>query len=164
MWTHKGTFAIGGLENVGYASEQDLVIVLSSQGEGIFDCLKGERVARKHNDADWWKDFNQTSNSIKGFDCLENIEIQTSGLYGEDHLPKTTADGWCLLISERQPDDTPFEKYLIHRIYLISPDKREKVLVGKDGPCELRAYGFSETGASFIIALSCEVIIYSREM
>jgi hypothetical protein len=61
------------------------------------------------------------------------------------------------------PDDAPFEKYLVHRFYLISPAKREKFFVGKDD-CELRAYGFSETGASFIIALNCELIIYSGEM
>lgn len=163
MWTYKNTFAIGGLENVGYAPDQDLLIVLSSQGQGIFDCLKGEKIARLQNDSDWWKDFNETTNSIVGFDLLENIEISTCGLYGEDNLSKSTSDGWTLITSEPQPDDKPFEEYLVQRVYLISPDKQQKVFITKDGPCELRALGFSKTEKSFIVALSCDLTIYSRQ-
>jgi len=162
MWTHKNTFAIGGLENVGFAPRQDYLIVLSSQGQGIFDCVKGEKIARNHNDSDWWKNFNQTTNSIVGFAILENVEITTCGLYGGDNLIKRTSDGWTLVMSDPEPDDEPFEQYLVQRIYLVSPDKKVKTLVGKDGACELRAFGFSETGNSLIIALSCELTIYSR--
>jgi len=46
MWTHKNTLAIGGLENVGFATNQDLLTVLSSQGQGIFDCITAEKNAR----------------------------------------------------------------------------------------------------------------------
>lgn len=162
MWIHKNTFAIGGLENVGYASEQDLLIILSSHGQGVFDCIKGERIARQNNDSDWWQNFNQVTNSIAGFDVLENIEISTYGLYGGDHLPKATTDGWTLTISKSEADDKPFENYLVQKIYLVSPDKKEKIFVVKDGACELRAFGFSDTGKSFIVALSCDLTIYSR--
>ena len=162
MWTHKNTFAIGGLENVGYAPQQDNLIVLSSQGQGIFDCITGEKIVRQHNDTDWWQGFNQTTNSIIGFDILDTIEIPTYGLYGEDNLPKITNDGWTLTISQPEPDDKPFDQYLVQKIYLVSADEKEKVLVAKDGPCELRAFGFSDTGKSFIVALSCELTIYSR--
>jgi len=162
MWTHKNTFAIGGLENVGYATDQDFLIVLSSQGQGIFNCKTGEKVARQYDDSNWWDKFNESTNSIVGFDFLENVDITTCGLYGEDNLSKTTQDGWILIISEPEPDDKPFEKYLVKKIYLQSPDKKEKTLVGKDGACELRTFGFSDTGDTFIIALSCDLTIYSR--
>jgi hypothetical protein len=162
-WIHKNTFAIGGLENVGYASKQDKLIVLSSQGQGIFDCTQGEKIARKHNGSDWWEDFNEQTNTIAGFDCLQGTTITTHGLYGEDHLPKTTLDGWTLAISKPEPDDKPFEKYLVQKIYLVSPDKNTQLFITKDGPCEFRAYGFSETNNSFIIASSCDLIIYSRQ-
>ncbi|HEU5164024.1 MAG TPA: hypothetical protein VFU29_00715 [Chitinophagaceae bacterium] len=162
MWTHKNTFAIGGLENIGYAPKQDFVIVLSSQGQGIFNCKTGEKIARQNDDTNWWDKFNQKTNSIIGFDVLENIEITTCGLYGDDSLSKTTQDGWTLIATEPEPDDKPFEKYLVKRIYLLSPDKEEKLLVGKDGACELRAFGFSDTGDTFVIALSCDLTIYSR--
>jgi hypothetical protein len=163
MWTHRNTFAIAGLENIGYASQQDNLIVLSSQGQGIFDCIVGEKIARLNNDSDWWLNFNQDTNSIIGFDILCKVEISTCGLYGEDRLPKVTNDGWALKISQPEADDKPFEKYLVQKIYLVSPDEKQKILVAKDGACELRAFGFSDTGKSFIVGLSCELIIYSRQ-
>ncbi|NBB22394.1 hypothetical protein GVN20_23780 [Runella sp. CRIBMP] len=162
MWTHKNTFAIGGLENIGYADKEDFLIVLSSQGQGIFNCKTGEKIARLNNDSNWWDKFDQSTNSIVGFDILENIEIKTYGLYGSDNLAKTTQDNWTLIISEPEPDDRPFEKYLVQKIYLLSPDGTEKKFICKDGACELRAFGFSETGDTFVIALSCDLTIYSR--
>jgi hypothetical protein len=164
MWNHKNTFAIGGLENIGFAPKQDFLIVLSSQGQGIFNCKTGEKIARQHDDenSNWWDRFNQTTNSIIGFNILENIEIPTCGLYGNDNLTKTTQDGLTLIASEPEPDDKPFEKYLVKRIYLVSPDKNEKIYVAKDGACELRAFGFSDSGDTFIIALTCDLVIYSR--
>jgi hypothetical protein len=88
------------------------------------------------------------------------IEIQTCGMYGADNLFKSTVDGWTFIITEPQTDDEPFEKYLVHWTYLVDPDKKTKTFVAKDGACELRAYGFSETGNSFIVASSCELTIY----
>ena len=162
MWTHKNTFAIGGLDNIGFSPGQDFLLVLSSQGQGIFDCIKGEKIARLNNDSDWWQAFDQTTNSIGGFDILDKVQVLTSGLHGGDNLPKTTADGWTLTISEPQLDDNPFDEYLVQRIFLVSPDKRDKIYITKDGPCEHRAFGFSDTGNSFVVALSCDLTIYSR--
>lgn len=111
MWTHKNTFAIGGLENVGFAQGQDHLMVLSSQGQGIFNCLTGEKVARLHNNDDWWDNFDETTHSIVGFDVLDSIVVPTCGLYGEDTLVKTTGDGWMLQISASEPDDKPFQQF-----------------------------------------------------
>jgi hypothetical protein len=162
MWTYKNTFAIGGLENIGYAPKQDFLLVLSTQGQGIFNCKIGEKIARQNDDMEWWDKFNETSNSILGFDILKDVEIPTCGLYGEDNLSKATQDGWTLVASGPEPDDKPFEQYLVTRIYLVSPDKNQKIFIGKDGPCKLRAFGFSDTGDTFVIALSCNLVIYSR--
>lgn len=164
MWELKNTYAIGGLENIGYAPHQDHLLVLSSQGEGLFNCITGERIARVRNGDDWWERLNQETNTITGFDLLSNIKISTYGLHGEDNLPKITKDGWSLKISDPEPDDLPFEKYLVQKIYLVSPNQKEKTLIAKDGPCELRAFGFSDTGNSLIVALSCEIVIYSRQI
>ncbi|MGY6647451.1 hypothetical protein [Wenyingzhuangia sp. IMCC45574] len=81
---------------------------------------------------------------------------------GGDNLSKKTKDSWSLTATLPEPDDKPFEEYLVRRVYLISPDKKEKIFVGKDAACELRAFGFSSTGKSFVIATSCDLIIYSR--
>ncbi|MEW5677259.1 hypothetical protein ABGT15_13170 [Flavobacterium enshiense] len=163
MWRHKNTFAIGGLEDVGYEENKDILLLLSSQGEGIFDCISGEKIARKSNAFEWWKRYDQGQNSIKGFDILENIEIKTSGLIAGDNLLKSTKDGWKLSLSEPEQDEKPFENFTIQNIYLENPEMKIKTFITKDGPCEIRTFGFSETGKSFVIALSCEIIIYSRE-
>ncbi len=162
MWAHKNTFAVGGLDNIGFAAGRDNLLVLSTQGQGIFDCIKGEKIARLNDDSDWWKAFDQTTSSINGFDILDNIRVSTSGLHGGDNLPKVTTDGWTLKVTEPQPDDKPFDKYFVQRIFLVSPDKKDEVFITKDGPCELRAFGFSDTGNSFVVALSCDLTIYSR--
>jgi hypothetical protein len=151
------------LRNVGFAPDKDLLLVLSTQGEGIFDCTNGEIVARLNNNSDWWQDFDELTSCTLGFDLLDKVKISTSGLYGGDHLPKTSIDNWILIESKPEPDDKPFDMYMVKKIFLVSPDKKEKVFITKDGPCELRAFGFSETGKSFVVALSCNLIIYSRK-
>jgi len=162
MWIHKNTFAIGGLQNVGYAPNQDILMVLSSQGEGIFNCITGEKIARKHNDDNWWFDtYNPETNIVEGFDCLHNIKIQTHGLNGGDNLPKKTIDGWQLISANPEPGEKPFEQYMVTKLHLESPNKQEKIYLTKDGACEFRAFGFSSTGKSFIIASSCELHIYT---
>jgi hypothetical protein len=60
------------------------------------------------------------------FERMAVIEIQICGMYGADNLLKSTVDGWTLIITEPQPDDEPFEKYLVHRIYLVDPDKKNE--------------------------------------
>jgi hypothetical protein len=162
MWNYKNTFAIGGLFNVGYASGSDLLIVLSSQGQAIFDCCRGEKIARLYNDLDWIG-FDETTNSVTGFDCLAGVVINTSGVYGGDHLLKRTGDGWSLIAGEPSAERSPFGTRSGTKIYLVHADNRERACVAQDGACELRAFGFSNTGASFIVATSCDLIIYSRD-
>jgi hypothetical protein len=53
MWAHKNTFAIGGIENSGYAPNQDFLIVVSGQRQGIFNCKTGEKIARQYDDLNW---------------------------------------------------------------------------------------------------------------
>ena len=77
-----------------------------------------------------------------------------AGLYGGG-LTHTTHDGWFL---EGQAPAWP-----THTIYLSSPSKPDLLPIADDGACELRAYGFSHTGLTFIVALSCDLQIYARE-
>jgi hypothetical protein len=37
------TWAIGGLREIGFQFKADLLMVLSSQGRGIFDCIKTKK-------------------------------------------------------------------------------------------------------------------------
>jgi hypothetical protein len=155
MWELVKTFAVGGLINVGFAENSDILLVISHQGRGIFDCLKGERVAR--DSADFFDFLDEQSGKAKGFDILDGQTIKTYGLFGGDQLLKNTTDGWKLW----QTDEPPFENLKGMNI-ILSSNKNENMIVGNDEVCELRAYGFSPTEKTFILATSCDLTIYRR--
>lgn len=157
-WRKVKSFAIGGLTEVGYAPDSDLLLVISHQGRGVFDCGGGERVARDYSESP------DVINEIKlvalGIGPLEGQWIRVGGLHGGG-LPNSTEDGWSL---EALPLPWPH-----HHIFLTAPRKsvyegaEYAVKVETDEACELRAYGFSETGRSFVVALSCEITIFARD-
>lgn len=159
MWKHVNTIAVGGLANIGFGSV-DTLMVLSSQGIGIFDCLTGERIFRDRGS--WWEDFDAVAATVPGQDVLSGNRIRVCGLDEPDFLSKKTTDGWMLECIGPVPDDAPFEKYQVHKIFLTHQGGQYRELVDKDGPCELRAYGFSPTGNTLVVALSCDLTIWSR--
>jgi hypothetical protein len=157
MWEFVQTFAVGGLENVGFVPETDLLLVVSAHGRGLFDCWKGEKLARDPDSS--LAVFNDESGEVEGFASLAGRKIKTHGLFGGDRLPKTTRDGWLL----SHENESPFEDGEINVVTLYSPDKTTGTFVGNDGVCELRAYGFSPTARTFVFAISCDLTIYRRK-
>jgi hypothetical protein len=156
-WKRIATLAIGGLFQVGFAENSDLLLVLSYQGRGVINCITGEKIARDYQEA---HDFFDPIRLISlGLGPLEGKSIRMAGLFGGG-LPRTTEDGWLI---EEQTRVWP-----THSIFLTPPGnkventKQKAIVVGDDGSCEMRAYGFSETGRSFIIATSCDLMIFAR--
>jgi len=163
QWNQKIIYAIGGLQNVGYVTGEDVLIVLSLQGAGIIDCLSGARLAR-NNKENWWDKFDEKNATVTGFDFLADVRIKTHGLFGGDSLYKRSLDGWKLS-KKNSSSIFHFLKFKSSKreiVNLHSPNGRESKVVHDVGPCELRAYGFSDTGKSFIIASTCELVIYRR--
>ena len=150
-WRRLPVFAIGGLFQVGYAAGTDLLLVLSSQGRGVFDCLVGEKLTRDYDEAHDF--FDPIRLAAVGIGPLAGQSVRVGGLFGGG-LPLTTADGWHL---EAQARVWPTQL-----VFLSAPGSRESLCVGEDGACELRACGFSETGRSFVIATSCDLTIFAR--
>lgn len=150
-WKRVATCPIEGLLQVGYAEGSDLLLVLSSQGRGIFDCLTGTRLAGDEQDA--YEFFDPIRLMARGFGPLERQTIRMAGLFGGG-LPVVTLDGWIL--AELAP------AWPSRSIYLRRLGGDRMTAVGDAGVCELRAYGFSETGRSFIVATSCDLTIYAR--
>ncbi len=92
-WRRLPVFAVGGLFGVGYAPGSDLLLVLSSQGRGVFDCLAGEKLARDYDEAHDFLDVIRLT--ATGFGPLIGQAVRVGGLFGGG-LPLTTTDGWCL--------------------------------------------------------------------
>jgi hypothetical protein len=94
-WRPRGAHAVGGLTDVGFGRGTDLLLVVSHDGRGVFDCLTGARVARDPSmpepDEDDWQDTHELE--AEGIGPLAGQTVRTSGLAGGG-LPEGTPDGW----------------------------------------------------------------------
>ena len=157
-WCYVTTHAIGGLLAAGFAEDTDLLLVVSSQGRGVFDCLTGEKVAR--DNADPYPYFDEVKLIAHGMGPLTGRTIHIAGLHGGG-LPHCTHDGWSL---KAFPIMWPHHDIVLEYPYQsIYNNIDNGIKVGEDGACELRAYGFSQTGQSFIIATSCDIALFTRQ-
>ena len=159
-WTRVAAHAVGGLLEVGYAEGSDWLLVVSSQGRGLFDCLNGARTARDYaepaGDVDW---YDVVRLAARGIGAIENQIVRLAGLHGGG-LPRFTRDGWGL---ELVAPDWPLTSVILspaHQTVLIESHSAGCVKVAEDS--EIRACGFSETGRSFVVAMSHTVEIYTR--
>ncbi len=144
--------AVGGLIHVDYAADSDLLLVLLHNGRGIFDCLTGDRIARDSS-IDVYDHFNRSKLLAEGFDALAGQQISGAGLHGGG-LPLSTEDNWFLELRKKT------DEIFLSKAALIKD--KEYALVGDGRLCELRAFGFSETGNSFVVATSCSLVIFAR--
>ena len=160
VWKQVTSFAVGGLTEVGFGDDTDLLLVVSSQGRGLFDCLTGERIARDYenpdSNVDW---YNPVRLLASGIGVLAGQEIRLAGLHGGG-LPRFTFDGWSLELAA--------PNYPIENVFLSPPLKTIFVDSFAEGCAkiaedyEVRACGFSSTGRSFIVAWSHTLNIYAR--
>ncbi|MFI6844260.1 hypothetical protein OG535_38680 [Kitasatospora sp. NBC_00085] len=155
---------IGGLLGVGFgadpASGDDLLMVVSSNGHGLFDASTGQRLARDHD-----PDLDHSTPAGPNLTCpglgpLAGTEVRIAGLFGGG-LHSTTEDGWT--------------------VEVVSPDwPHHRVLLSADGGLcrgpagekwwhifhahysELRAAGFSPSGRTLVVATSSDITLWTR--
>jgi hypothetical protein len=156
-WKLVATLAVGGLRSVGFDRASENLLVVSSQGRGVIDCLTGEKVAR--DDEEFYE--NETSLEAQGIGILGDRTIRMSGLFGGG-LPSITEDGWQLeSVTLKWPEQMlillPPGSYL-YGIVTGHPDTMVKIF---EDSC-IRAYGFSYTGRSFIVATTSDVTVFTR--
>jgi hypothetical protein len=157
-WSQVAVHAVGGLTEVGFADDTDLLLVVSSRGRGVFNCCSGQIVARDQAEPDdGWYDERRLR--ALGIGSLEGRMISLSGLHGGGLL-NSGRDGWWVdAITLDWPNvslllggpwgwiydgKTPFVKLAVER--------------------EVRAFGFSDTGETFVLATSSEVRIFAHSL
>ncbi len=156
-WNLVTSIAVGGLRSVGFDRYADLLLVVSSQGRGVIDCLSGKKLSR--DDEEYYE--GEEHLEAEGIGILKGKIIQMSGLFGGG-LPLMTEDFWSIeIICLNWP---------VQEILILPPDSNlygsisnhpnhfEKVF---SDSC-IRAVGFSHSGRSFIIATTSDVTIYGR--
>ena len=157
-WRIAGGSSIGGLTEIGYADGTDDLLVVSSQGRGLFNCLTGDRISR--DSAEIFDNPDDSGLTAPGIGKHESTIFRLAGLHGGG-LPTTTRDGWGIHVIQ-----LPW----IHVVFLAAEfhhvtDKTGHVTkLCNDEPCEYRAAGFSPTGLSFVVATSGELTIYCRDV
>lgn len=142
----------GGLVGVGFGAGSDLLLVGTHDGRGIVDCLTGEKVARDR--APVYPD--ELTLRLEGIGPLAGTEIAVAGIFGGS-LPLETEDGWVLeSVLSNGSDES---------VRLLPPEE----LSGSVNPAtfegfipEIRAFGFSPTGRSFVIATGADISIFAR--
>jgi hypothetical protein len=157
-WSIVALVPVGGLLHVGFADSTDMLIAISSSGRGVFDCRDATRLARDDDDAP----IDIGNLTTPGIGPLADISIRLSGLYGGG-LPTRTSDGWSL---ERNPAIWPDDDIFLSppgQTMLWSPPQEALRLAKLTGfDAEIRAFGFSPTGNSFVVATAADITIAAR--
>lgn len=155
-WELKTVISVGGLCSVGFDRNTENLLILSHQGRGVIDCSTGEKTARDYEDY-----YENQYLEAEGIGCLKGKIIKMAGLLGGGLLI-STEDDWIL---ESVTINFPEEMILLLEpgsdLYGMTwnrPDNFTKI----DQQATIRAYGFSYTGESFIIATSSDLSIYNR--
>jgi hypothetical protein len=154
---------VGGLIGVGFARHpetgRDLLLTASHNGLGLVDASTGERLARDDDDDLAWPDDDDLT--CPGIGPITGTRVRMAGLPGGG-LHAGTTDGWS--------------------VHVVCPDwPDDQVLLSSDGNpytggahgetwwhihhanvTELRAAGFSPSGASLIVATSSDVTLWTR--
>lgn len=142
-WRKVTYLAVGGLTDVGFAAGP-LLLVVSHQGRGVVDPASGELLARDRHETGAW--FDASRRTALGIGPLDGAWIGVCGLAG-GRLPDATADGWQARVSGD--------------CITVSAPGRQPLLVNESE--EMRAFGFSPDGSTFVIATSPGLAIYRCE-
>lgn len=150
---------VGGLASVGFAPESELLLVTSTAGRGVFDCISGKRVARDDSDdSSAWE--NPFSLSARGIGPLDGVSIRMAGLHGGG-LPTFSPAGWqAETVCLHWPEST---------LLLVAPGSslldyraghEARFWRVESGSGELRAWGFSASGRTLLLATSADITIF----
>lgn len=146
---------VGGLLAVGYGKNSDFLLVVSDDGLAVYNASTGKRVAREYSLTDTLDDnyYDFETNLGPGVGPLEGQLIQLAGPYG-GKLKGHAKDGWTLSVGPKVNN--------VQSIFLAGPrmgGNTLRIADVIDGPF---AYGFSETGCSFVIANQDSLLMFGR--
>ncbi|MFB6723019.1 hypothetical protein ACFCV3_22765 [Kribbella sp. NPDC056345] len=158
---HSRTVSIGGLQSIGFAqapgSGHDLVLVASSSGLGVFDCVTGQKLAR---DSEADESPMGAELSCEGIGPLAGVRVPMAGLYGGGL--HTSAVGWTVNVVY---PEWPHERILLSTDSMApyrQPHGDGWWCVFDSNYSELRAAGFSPSGQTLAVATSSDLTLWAR--
>lgn len=156
-WSAIGGSAVGGLTEIGFVPDTDDLLVVSSQGRGLFDTLTGEKLSRDYEE--FFDNSDPMGFSAPGIGRASGLNVPLAGLRGGG-LPRITHDGWMIDVIQ-----LPWPRHVMFLSSNYKPcydDSGDAWKICDDGACEYRMAGFSPSGRAFVFASSCELVIYGR--
>ena len=157
-WVLLGTIAIGGITEVGFADDSEVLLMLSGHDRELIDCRSGKRLARDtgtEHRSSWYGPHDLIGN---GFGPLHGRQIRLAGASGGG-LCFFAPDGWGAV---RCPIDWP-EEYLLLTAPYYSIHQLTTPFWKLDKTREAVAWGFSFTGNSLIAATAEGLTIFARK-
>jgi hypothetical protein len=153
-WRSLPTYAVGGLQFVGFDRAGRYLLIVSSTGRGLFDCETGEKVAREYDGHGTWLDEAQLE--CTGIGPIAGQTVRLAGI-GGGGLSRGGADGWSL---ETVALDWPDELVVLLPSFrsLYEPDAPFTVIARES---ELRAVGFAPSGRTLVVATSSDFCWWS---
>lgn len=161
MWTERNSWAVGGLLEIGYQPETDIIFVLSSQGRGIFDVITDQKIDRDYSDY-YIEKWDHTTGIVEGFGAFEKEKIICGGFEYPNPLKQTTEDGWKIILEKEERPDYHHKLKIAEVLYLENPLLSKKTEITFSHYGFDRAYGFSDTGRSFVHSCSSDITFWSR--
>lgn len=161
MWNKIGHHAVGGLREVGFVENTDYLLVLGSNGRTIFNCITNEKTARDRQDY-YSENWDYNTGIIEGVGLFEGKKIICGGFEFPDPTLKETNDSWSIKIKKELRPNYKNELQRAEVMFLFNSKTSREIEVEVFHYSITRAYGFSNTGRSFIIAHSHGVDIWTR--
>ncbi len=162
---HEGCIPVGGLLGIGFAvdpgSGNDLVMVVSTSGHGLFDAVTGEKIAREYDpdDDDATPDM-APDLTCPGLGPVADTRIHVAGLFGGG-LHSTSGDGWSV---RTVSPCWPHHHILLDTAGGLHRGAHEEKWwhIFHADYSEFRAAGFSPTGRTLAVATSSDLTLWSR--
>lgn len=156
---------VGGLQGVGLGvhpeTGDDLLMVVSMDGFGLFDPVTCTRLARDRQPDPEVSEPGGTDLACPGIGVLAGTRVRIAGLFGGG-LHNTTEDGWAL--------DVVAPEWPNHRVILSSdggghegePGTSWWHIFDDQSHGEFRAAGFSPSGGTLVVATASDVTLFVR--
>ncbi|MBB6461975.1 hypothetical protein [Flammeovirga kamogawensis] len=152
-------YSIGGLTEIGFSyNKPHLLLVISSNGRGLFDCSQLEKIDRDYNDE---HEIDYQKMRCFGIGLLKEENISIAGLHGGG-LPLTNLNHDYLITMAL---DWPYYDII------FAPKGKSPYSERDRSQCfriyctdTLKSYGFSSCGNYFAIGTSSDLFIYKRKL
>jgi hypothetical protein len=158
-WKQVSVVAIGGLTSIGFVESTDVALAASSAGRGVFDCRTGALLARA-DDQEFAFDIGNLL--LAGIGPISGQRVRMSGIYGGGLACRTT-DGWSI---ERHPLAWPDDELILappgQSMFWLPRGQLMRLTKLAGFVSEVRAFGFSPTGRSLVLATAADISIFGR--